>query len=237
MPKKIVLIIIGALLGFTGVLATLTGAAALVALGPHNTIRSGSHSISSPATALLSPPSAVQNEASLASALGNPTVHVQVTTATPGGVFIGIGPAAQVNRYLAGASVAVVNDLIAGHLNPRSQGGSATPALPGEQTFWVAHATGTSQADLTWTPSDGTYRVVVMRTDAKPGINVQARVGLTVPRLSGIATGLVVGGPIVLVLGGLALVFGILAPQTAKRSRRPTPRPTSTPSLTGPPLI
>ena len=171
-PKQIVLIVLGAIVGLTGLLATVAGGAVLVAIGPPNTIQSSSHGISSSADAVVSAAASIHHEAGFASVFGTPTIHVHVTTAVPGGAFIGIAPVGKVDRYLAGTPVAVVNDFNTASSNLSARAGRAMPAPPNDQSFWVAHATGTAAADLVWTPRDGTYRVVVMRADGKPGINL-----------------------------------------------------------------
>jgi hypothetical protein len=237
MPKKIILIVVGSLMGLTGLLATISGAAVLAALGPHNTIQSTSHVISTPANAVVSPAATIRNEAGFASAFGTPTIHLHVTAATPGGVFIGIAPAIQVDRYLAGVPIAVVNDLDTPPTRPGTQARTFTPPPASHQSFWVAQATGTAAADLTWTPTDGTYRVVVMRGDAQPGVNLQARVGLSIPTLANIGTGLVVGGSIVLLLGVAALLLGMRAKTTpAKTKKTPAAGVTPTSPTIGAPL-
>jgi hypothetical protein len=132
-------------------------------------------------------------------------VRIQVTPNTPGSaVFVGIGPTAEVDRYLAGASYTLVSD----YFGDRSQviGGGTLASAPGAQHFWVASDTGTGQRTLTWDPSGGSWTVVVMNADGRPGVDVGANLGATVPSLSWITgaalivgLGLLAGGTILIV--------------------------------------
>ena len=87
-------------------------------------------------------------------------------------MFAGIGPSADVAAYLEGVSRDQIRDI---DLNPdrvryRRRDGDAVPAPPGEQTFWVATSSTTSEAgDLTWEVESGDWTVVLMNADASRG--------------------------------------------------------------------
>src|SRR5262249_39233947 len=78
------------------------------------------------------------------------------------------------------------------------------------QPFWVAHASG-NHATLSWTVTDGSYRVVAMNTDGAAAVTFHTQLGLTIPHMFAIGAGLLTGGIVLLLVGGLLLVLGIRA--------------------------
>jgi Tol biopolymer transport system component len=142
-------------------------------------------------------------------------------TAAPAGaghlLFLGIGPASAVDRYLSGVSHDVATDVSVTpfHLTLARHGGTATPPPPGSQSFWVAQASGTNPT-LTWTVKDGSYRVVVMNTDAAAPVAFAAELDLTIPHLFAIGIGLLIGGIVLIVM---AIVLIVLGARTRPQSR------------------
>jgi hypothetical protein len=147
-------------------------------------------------------------------------------TATPTGaghqLFLGIGPASAVDRYLSGVSHAEATDVSVApfNLTLARHGGTATPPPPGSQSFWVAKASGTHPT-LTWTVTSGSYRVVVMNSDAAAPVNFTERLDLTIPHSFAIGIGLLIGG-IALIVIAIALI--VLGARARPRSR-PIPDP------------
>lgn len=95
-------------------------------------------------------------------------------------LFIGIGPRAEVTRYLEG----VTHDEMASYSEDpfavqfaRHTGGRH-PEPPIGQTFWVATAVGSPSAELQWDKTKGEWMAVVMHTDGQPGADLDADVGL-----------------------------------------------------------
>jgi hypothetical protein len=60
---------------------------------------------------------------------------------------------------------------------------------------------------LVWDPADGSWTVVVMNADGRPGIDVGADLGAKVPALPWIAVGFLALGAI-LMAGGALLIVG-----------------------------
>jgi hypothetical protein len=145
-------------------------------------------------------------------------VRIRVTPASPGSsVFVGIGPSAAVDRYLAGVSQTVISDFWTNRLAPT--GGTTPGSAPGTHDFWVASATGTGPQTLTWDPANGSWTVVVMNADGQAGVDVTADLGATMPTLIAIAVGsLAVGG--LFLIGGVLLIAGSI-----RRSRARGPGP------------
>ena len=168
MAKRVVLFVLGGLLLVIGALAAIAGGALMALFGSNNTLSSGVQQVSTPTHALVSPADSIQGASGAQTVLGKVRLHI---TATPTGtghrLFLGIGPQSAVDRYLSRVSYDVATDVSVTpfHLTLARHLGTATPPPPGSQSFWVARASGTHPT-LTWTVTNGSYRVVAMNTDA-----------------------------------------------------------------------
>ena len=132
------------------------------------------------------------------------TVRMRVTPVNPGSdLFVGIGPSADVDRYLAGVGRTVISDFWTN--STYNIDGAAAVAAPAAQTFWVASSTGVGTQSLTWKPTNGSWTVVVMNADGRTGIDVGADLGARIPALPWIALGLLVAGG-VFAAGGILLI-------------------------------
>jgi len=122
-------------------------------------------------------------------------------------LFIGIGPAADVAKYLDGVAHSEISDF---DVDPfkvtyAAQPGNQPAAGPAAQTFWVASDSGTGPRTLTWDAKDGDWAIVIMNADRSVGVDADVSVGGTLPAVLPIAIGaLVTGG--VLLLGGIVLI-------------------------------
>ena len=132
---------------------------------------------------------------------------LKIRSDSPDRVFVGIGPAAAVERYLAAVPRDEVTDF--GKTRTTPIAGSEPPAAPGAQRFWVARATGAGVQSLRWKIRDGRWRVVVMRADAGRGLRADVSVGGRVPDLGGIAAALVGGGALIGAGASALLYVGI----------------------------
>lgn len=135
-------------------------------------------------------------------------VRVRVTPITAGPeLFVGIGPTADVDRYLAGVDHTQISDFWSGRAQAIVGGAPAAP--PGTQDFWVASTAGQGPQTLTWDPANGTWTVVVMHADGARVIDVTADLGAKMPALLWVAVfSLVVGG--ILAVGGVVLIVGAI---------------------------
>jgi hypothetical protein len=148
--------------------------------------------------------------------------HVKVTaTAADGGaVFVGIGPAATVRSYLAGVEHVTVIELKDGAPVYRTTTGGAPSTAPRAADFWVAKASGSGTQDVTWTPDNGDWAVVVMNEDATRGVDATVTAGTDTAALPW-----VVG--ILLSLSGAGLVLAtilIVVPMRAVSREAGDPR-------------
>jgi len=144
-------------------------------------------------------------------------VRIRVTPAHPGpALFAGIGPAADVDRYLAGVSRTVITDFWAG--TAQATGGGTPRSAPGTQGFWAASVAGPGPRTLGWHPAAGIWTVVVMNADGRPGIHVTADLGARYPDLLPIAAGLLAAGAVV-GAGAALLIAGAIRRSRASRPR------------------
>jgi hypothetical protein len=135
-------------------------------------------------------------------------VRVRVTPQSSGSrLFVGIGRSADVDRYLAGVDRTLISEFFEDKVE-RVVGGRAGSA-PGTQDFWVASATGAGPQTVLWEPSDGSWTVVVMHADGRPGLDVEADLGARMPALPWIALGVFLGGA-VFAAGGALLIPGAI---------------------------
>ena len=134
------------------------------------------------------------------------TLRVRATpTGQSNGVFIGVGPQAAVNSYLAGVSHLVVSDWINGHSKDVTVSGDAPRSAPVNAGIWTAQTVGVGTQSLTWRPTGGQWVVVVMNPTGAGGVSVTADAGATIPDLAWIAVGLFAVG-VILLAGALALI-------------------------------
>jgi hypothetical protein len=133
-------------------------------------------------------------------------VRIRVTPTSSGStLFVGIGRTRDVDRYLSGVRHTVISDFWTDKVE--SIGGGASVSSPGRQSFWVASDTGVRARTLDWDPKDGSWTVVVMNADGRPGIAVGADLGAKVPALPWIGLGFLVAG-VIFLAGGALLVVG-----------------------------
>ncbi|MBV9095650.1 MAG: hypothetical protein JO132_17565, partial [Streptosporangiaceae bacterium] len=210
MARRVVLIALGCLLLVIGALAAIAGGALMALFGSNNTLSSGVQQVSTPTHALVSPTGSIQGASGAQTVFGSVRLHI---TATPTGagqqLFLGIGPASAVDHYLSGVSYDVATNVSVDpfHLTLARQPGTATPPLPDSQSFWVANASG-NHPTLTWTVTSGSYRVVVMNTDAAAPVAFAGGLDLTIPHLFGIGIGLLVGGIVLIAIAIVLIVLG-----------------------------
>ncbi len=218
---RIAAVVIGALLvlvslvllggGGTGLWADLTQRdAGYVTTGVHEFSTSGSALATEP-THLGSPGVGWLYSPGL---LGK--VRIRVTPVSPGqALFVGIGRSTDVDRYFAGVNHTVISDFFGAKV--RYTGGGRPRSAPETQHFWVASSTGLGARTLEWDPHSGSWTVVVMNANARPGIGVRADLGARMPAVLWIAIGLLVAGAVFLAGGGL-LIAGAIRGRRAGRA-------------------
>ena len=156
---KVILIVVGTIAGILA-FALLVGGCALVAIDQTQRdddgyLMSPTEEFSTPTYAIVSERADLDTEGAewaLETFLG--MVRIRSESTRP--VFVGIGPAADVERYLDAVEHDVVTDF--DHRDPdySRRDGARRPAPPGVQRFWVASAAGSGEQTLEWDPRTGT---------------------------------------------------------------------------------
>lgn len=125
-------------------------------------------------------------------------------------VFLGIAPADQVDAYLSGVEHVTYDGADLDPFRPRYRlvEGDATPTDPGELDIWVAQVSGIGEQTLTWEVAAGSYQIVIMGSDAEPGVAVEASAGLATGWLGPIGAGLLGLGLLVAALSLSLLLIG-----------------------------
>jgi hypothetical protein len=219
MAKRVILIVLGAVVLLLGAAVAVGGGALMIVFGSDGKASSGANDISTTQVALVASVDDINGTHGFATTVGRPTLQLSAKGSSRD-VFLGVGPAAAVERYLAGASIARVTDFDVEpfRLTTEPRSGTAQPERPADQTFWTVSDSGTT-ATVDWKVSDGSYRLVVMNADAGPNVAVKSEAALTVPHVFGIGLGALIGGVVVALLGVLLIVLGARA--------RPRPTPTA----------
>ena len=213
---RIVAMWIGGTVAVIGALIAIGGGAAWAVFGSDGVLSTSRSELSTTTSALMSETAAINDTASVSDVLGDTSLRISARADTARrAVFVGVGPARDVERYLSGSAVDEITDF---DVDPfrvqRSRlAGTATPAAPSTQSFWVARGSGQT-ADIDWKVRDGDYRVVIMNADGGRGVATQTRIGVEVPYLPGLAIGILIGG---LVVAGAGVATILVA---ARRSRR-----------------
>src|SRR4051812_3257093 len=129
---------IGGTIAAVGALIAVSAVAIIAVFGTDGRISSGRHDISTPTAALVSTTAKIDGSSDVSDVLGATSVRIAADTQSGHGVFVGVGRAADVARYLAGAPVATVTDIDHGALgldskfalDTKTRPGTATPAAP-----------------------------------------------------------------------------------------------------------
>lgn len=223
-PRKdrTVPVIIGAALATIGSVIALGGGGVLAIAGTDGTLNSGTEEISTPTSALVSEVATIDYTEGVSTLVGNPRVRADLD-ALEGrpDVFVGVGRAADVDRYLKSVAVDKVTDF---DIEPFSlmkdrQPGTARAKPPASQSFWVAKSSGRSPS-IDWKVRDGNYRIVVMNADGSRRVAADAGFELKIPSLSSIAlVALIVG--LVMVGGAIALIVPSIGGPSSYAAPRP----------------
>ena len=98
--------------------------------------------------------------------------------------------------------------------------GGPPPTPPASQTFWSASATGSGEEVLNWKPSGGTWRVVVMNADARPGVAADVSIGAKLDNWVWLGVGLVIAGLVVAFAAAGLIHLGVRRTQNPARPER-----------------
>jgi hypothetical protein len=200
----VLLVALGAVAAVIGLALAAAGIVLLVLTGGGGTFGGGEATLSTDRYALVS------EAAGLGGGGLDATVRVRVRSATGGPVFVGVAPAAAVDRYLAGTAY---DELVDVRLTPLRatlvpSDGTDAPARPAGATAWTVSASGPGEQTIDVPVRAGGQRLVVMNADASARVEVTAALSLRAAFLRTLAIGLLVAGAVVAPVGGLLLAAG-----------------------------
>lgn len=210
-PKSIAATVVGAVLVLYVGLAILGGALAVM-FGSYGTVTSGSRSLSTARAALATSAADFSDIADASGVDGELRIRISAkATGTTEDLFIGIGPAARVDRYLASVPVDEVTDVDVEtfKLTRKAHAGTKRPAPPASQDFWVARSSGHGADTLKWTVRDGDYRLVLMNADGTRGVNADGSLTITLPHVPSIVWALLAGGSLLALASITAVVLSV----------------------------
>jgi hypothetical protein len=197
----------GSVLAVIGAVVALGGGAVLALGGSNGTFESGHRDVSTKTAALVSEPAKINDTQSVTDVLGHPSVRISADSVRADrNLFVGVGPKAQVDHYLAGAPIDTVHDFSVDpwNIDKSARAGTARPKPPASQSFWVAKSAG-STAAIDWKVRDGNWRVVVMNADGSRGVATMSEFAVKIPHLATLALIALIAG-IVTLIGGIALI-------------------------------
>jgi hypothetical protein len=100
-------------------------------------------------------------------------VRIRIASSDPSrALFAGIAATGDAVRYLSGVSYTTVDGR-----DVTDHPGAGVPAAPTTALPWGARVQGTGNLTFTWAFRDGDWTVVVMNTDARPGLSIRAEMG------------------------------------------------------------
>jgi hypothetical protein len=142
-------------------------------------------------------------------------VRIRVTPASPASrLFVGIGRSTDVDRYLAGVNHTVITEFWKEKVD--TVAGTRARSAPATQKFWVASTSGSGARSLEWDSRNGSWTVVVMNADGRPGVDVAADLGARMPAVLWIAVGLLLAGAVFLAGGGLLVAGAVRGARTVE---------------------
>lgn len=213
---RIVLAIFGGLLALVGLGVLAAGGGMLWAYGaergadgffdtPSVALQSEGHALVSEQLDLGARPGDVFPSGRLAT--------VRVTAEADNGVFVGIGPEAEVAEYLDGVGHSVVRRIVSdADVAYRQIDGGAPAVPPGDVDFWAASATGPGTRSVEWELEQGEWTVVIMNADGSAPVSVDASAGARTEWLLPIAIATLAFGVFIGILAVVLLVAALVRP-------------------------
>jgi hypothetical protein len=154
------------------------------------------------------------------------TGRVRATSQNAHPTFIGIARSSEVARYLDGTGYATIQHLASDELTTHQGRAPAVP--PTRLSIWAASTHGPGEQVLRWKPRSGDWSIVLMNTDASPGVALRGDLGATVPLLPWVAAGLMLVGAVMAGAGGWVLVRATrVRPPRAPSAPEPQQAPTT----------
>jgi len=202
--------VVGAVILGSGFLTAVSGGALLAVFGDGQVLSSGQHSISTSSSAVVTDMGHIDGINGLDFVTGSPTLHISAESVDDSGVFVGVGPTDEVERFLDGVETETVTDfdLSPFYIDTVRNAGSAVAQPPTEQDFWTESSASTDVASVDWKIENGSYQVVIMNADGSAGVLTAAEIGASLPSSSGLWIFVLSIGILIMIGGGALLVAG-----------------------------
>lgn len=206
--KRLVLGLLGALLGFIGV-GLLGGGSVLLALFGTD----GQAQIPLGQVATERGRAVLVTDFEISSSTPLPVdeswFDLQLDVTGPQPLFVGVAPKADSLTYLQGVPYELITgiDSSSDTLNSTTIPGDRVPAPPTDQPFWMDQQTG-AEVIVAWPVSDEQTTLVVMNEDGTRGVTGDVAVRATVSWASAAGIGMVIAGLVVI---GIAIVVLVIA--------------------------
>ena len=190
MTGKVLLVALGAVGTLLGLALAGVGLVLLVVAGRDGTFGGGEATLATERYALVS------EAAGLGGGGLDATVRIRVRASGGGPVFVGVAPAAAVDRYLAGTAY---DELVDVRLSPLRatlvpSDGTGAPARPTDGPSWTVSSSGPGEQTIDVPVRGGGQRLVVMNADASAGVRVIAALSVRTAFVRTLAIGLLVTG-------------------------------------------
>ncbi len=131
-------------------------------------------------------------------------VRIQVDADAP--IFVGIGPDANVDRYLRDVAHDELTGFNDGEPEFASHEGARPKTAPSDQGLWVAKTEGAGEQELTWDAEFGQWTAVVMNADATRGVDVEANAAVKLDWVIWVGLGMFVVG-LLMTAGAVVVVL------------------------------
>jgi hypothetical protein len=158
-------------------------------------------------------------------------LRIRGISSTGESVFMGIGATADVQQYLNGAPFHEVTAIdfdgaTIVSVDYQAHGTTAVPGAPGDQQIWEGWTESEGPQSLEWSLESGNWTVVVMNSDASPGVGSILTLGARLSNIAAIAWVTIAIGMVFAVGGGFLVYRGLRRPSELEESvdlREPTP--------------
>lgn len=210
-PKRVLLLVFGSLLSLLALALLAGGGAAVWGLSQRDDqgyFSTGINRLATPTYALST--STLHMGPDAPGWVGEDFAKIKLEASSAQPVFLGIGPAADVQRYLGQVAHRQITDFDTDpfRVTSHAAAGSAKPPPPGSQSFWRVRASGSGTQTIVWPLEQGKWSAVAMNADGSRNVSIALRIGARASALRWLAIGLFVGGGILLLLGGLMIYLG-----------------------------
>ncbi len=143
------------------------------------------------------------------------TLRITVSSNDPSkNVFIGITAASDATSYLGDVAYDEITrfSVSSSHtldVEYTAHSGDTIPSAPTTHAFWTTSRHGAGTQTLEWAPEAGNYWIVLMNEDGSKAVDATISLGVKIPLLATIGSGLLAGGILALIVGGIIIYLGI----------------------------